>query len=237
MIRKVFEWRRDEMYDLYGWGQVTQPTFNVCDGRMIAHDVMEHGTRDLPDLTSELLAFGAIINIRALGGYFYDFTYGNNGAKGIGGELVDFALEHLDYKHTDFPSETLRNVGSPPKNFDSEYEDAANFIASAIRYAKEPSLIDSELDSYDLGGGESGSERREKVLKVIDQFANYLKIGYVKSVNRYCQNSPEELCYTFQQIKQRIEDKYKAGDIGDRISVGVDRKTLKVDIHYVSPRY
>jgi hypothetical protein len=227
MIRKVFVWKNSERFGNFGWVPATQPTFDPNLGLGVAHDTLEHGLRDLPDLTAEVVAFGAMVNVRGIGGYFLKGRIDKYATPEwqLGNTLADFALEALGIQSTDFNA-TLRAVGKVPKVDDDDAED----------------IIRGALDVATKGAVEGGKTYGENVdqaelSKVIQQFGDMMRFGYARSCRRFRGVSSDELSYLFESLESTINRQYKSAEVGDRISVGVDPKSLALDIRVIAPTY
>lgn len=203
MTTKVFEYRKDDEYGSDGWVLENAPKeFNTGNGRLVAHDCLEHFWDGKVDRwEDELLALGAMTFIRYETGEFSS-NYNPKLSDNLSGDLVNclyFIINERGIK----PIKT--------KKLDCEHLEMEFF--NAVHLAKR------ELDREDVA--------KIEVSQVFN-IVGWLRKGYRRAQKRFGDNF--KALTMFRDIEREVDRLTKFADIGDRllVSFNIRRCTTKV---------
>jgi hypothetical protein len=212
MIRKTFEWRLDPDSGEFGWIEKNQPTFNAADGRMVAHDTLEHFAPNYLPVTEEAMALGALIHVREQGGWFSNLSNPD-------------PVFHLSADVSRLLQDIAYGEGVDPVSITRPIRDESveGLIQEVIQEAHK------EL----LGEGDMVTPAMTSSL------TSWMRIGYRRAVRRYHDNSPWHLTCLFQRIADEIDEDHKHGDFNEELKVAINARTLehRITRSYPEDRY
>lgn len=211
MIQTVFEWRGDRNTGEYGWIQKGFPNFNASDGRMVAHDTLEHFAGGDGSLTDEMLAFGAIMFVRGESGWFYQ-------EGGIYDPAQSCALDISEFLHdVAWGNSHLKTAPRTCRLDDNTIE---NYIQDAVHGG-----LRIALNEYPE---KCGQMRQSDAL--IKSMIGWMRIGYRKAVKRFYDNPAYQVADCFNEIRKKVDKHFSHGEFGEELIVKVNPRTLKVNV-------
>jgi hypothetical protein len=213
MIVRKFTCREHQEFGFTGWRPDWVPHFDPSEGLGVAHDTLEHQAHDKGTVETELMAFGAVVWIRELGGWFQQHTpYMPDVAHQMSGDFLQQA-EYLDGE--------CRRLRAAPTTRPLADEHAEDAIQRCVQKGME--MIRSERPDENLD-------------RLIDptHAASYMRMGFRRAEHRYGRAGHYDMAYLFSGIRERADKLLKCAEIGDQLIVRVDVPNLKVhaDIEY-----
>lgn len=207
MITTRFEWGEDVEYGFNGWLPVGMRNANAADGRVIAHDTLEHFPNVPNDMAGELMALGAMIRVRHEGGYFYQKT-----------PMRPEVEYHLgaDISNMLRAGYTLR---TPPRTYRLK-DGLEDVVQDSLREARK------DIRYEETHGGQDFWIKPDALEEKLNHCAGWLRLGYQKALKRYQGVHPEELTWLFIQIEDDVKEHFKQGDLGEKLIVSVNLKQL-----------
>lgn len=206
-FKREFEWREDQEYGYEGWIMKRMPHFNVVEGFGIAHDVLEHFDYG-DELKHEFMAFGAMLYIRAEGGWWHSYARNfHTPAQNMSADISRFLVENAMYVQ---PCRSTR--------LDDEWLEDMLAETSEQTYKLVLDEASSEL--------EQGKFSRADVREAIKRALHWMRRGYRKAVKRWHGAQAYHMADLFQSITQEAEN-HKQGDYGHTLSISVNTRTLE----------
>jgi hypothetical protein len=197
------------------------PGFNASLGLGVAHDTLEHFAREGTGITAEILAFGAMLYIRAEGGYFYQMDHMHpDPVYHMSADLGRFIAEIVDGQHSDGA------LAIPPstRRLDSEIElTLSHLLAKAMEEAKLELNGMQDLDFDDI-------THDAEIAKLAQHIGDWMRRGYRRAIKRYPHSNADELSYLFSQIKNKVDREYNQAEIGTELVVRVDPRNLDFEL-------
>lgn len=204
----VFEWRESANTGDIGWIPKGYPEFDTTSGTFAGHDVMEHFPRHGGTLADEVMAFGAMIHVRAMGGWFRGDIYAP--ATSLGHDMGRF-LNKL---------ESGLLVMSNPGIVKPVDADGEHFIGDVMMETHHFANVDSP--EYDNCEFDEDDPR-------LAWMQDWLRRGYAAAKRRWSHH-PMELAQTFREIGRKF-DRHRGYEEGDELHVFVDPRTLEVKVN------
>lgn len=210
MSRHVFDWKQDEEFGTYGWILRGCPHFNSTRaGRTVAHDVLEHFKPKHGGLTDEMLAFGAMVWGRVQGGWFYSLPYEPNPVQHLSSDLSGFLNDHYCDPHT----HSLLDPGVTCR-IDHDVEEE---IEVALRMAVEKANSEyADEETGDLFTMDA----------TVEHMRGWIRRGYRAAAQRYKGRRPEQLCYLFDALAERINRHHQHSDEGEELVITIDPRAM-----------
>lgn len=206
---RKFIWGTDQK-DSVGWIPKGMPNFDAGAGRQIAHDSIEHFSMK-EGIEQEMLAFGAILFIRGLGGYL-----------NLTGSYLSKNRNygwHLSFDFANFLAESGKDISVPRNTSELDDEYAEEMIDNMVAQAW--NNIDDELEACGV---------EMDVAEVFQRAIGWVRCGFRAAQKRFSDSHPEEVCYMFHQIENEVDDKYMHGEEGDELIVKFSTETLRYEI-------
>lgn len=174
-IKKTYTWKEDPEYGSEGWMPDWLKESNVVtDGRLFAHDMLEHFEDDEGGLFGELMAMGSILHIRAETGYFYSL-YNPDASVHLSADL-SMMLEKVFYGQQELPP--ARHI---KKTYRLAEEGAESILQEAVAKARQ-SFVRDFRDS-DCSG--SIAEYADFADRNLALFVHVMRAGYRKARRRW----------------------------------------------------
>ena len=211
-----FEYKEDEEFGTMGWA-LPIAGFNVGDGRIVAHDVMEHGAGESGTVVEELRALGAMVLIRGLGGYF-DSLHRNDPAFHASADVTRMLRDV--YEERDYIPHCIREQS---KRAISDGTYAQDIIDRTINLARR--------DLVDEIGEHPAPLWMTQHLNACRQL---MMEGYRNAKRRYRGHDCWSLCCTFNDIQRQVDKVH--GDVGMVLDVYLSNSSLRVKIDADNPR-
>lgn len=216
IITKTFTFLEDA-HGITGWVQSGAPDcYNAGNGRLVAHDVLEHGETPDPSWEDELLALGAFVYIRGQTGYTHQWV-----------EALSVDLERC----LEFFAESDREITSkgvevvPDKYVDNGTLEG---IYTAVLKAKQRK---GRWEARALGSKEEVPER------VVSSIRNWVVAGFIDADRRF--GDPYRALDLFKQIEEQADKYYKVADgeggLWHVMEVSVDTDAHDVKVKYCDP--
>jgi hypothetical protein len=205
MLSKTFEYRQD-FNGILGFIPVNAPTlFDAGDGRLVAHDILEHFSNTTCSWEDELLALGAMIHVRANDGYFTSNTYNPDWTTHLANDLLQvFSFVSTTRLLHDVAVRDVNHVGDD--------------IDSAITKAYKNMLLERSYDedNYDI----------EVITQQLPLIKKWVIKGYNKAVKRYskCDYPIVNLFYKIENELQK--NWYKEENTKITVSVNLLKATV-----------
>ena len=205
----VFEWREGAATGEIGWIPKGYKDFDPTDGTFAGHDVMEHFPRHKATLADEAMAFGAIIHVRVLGGWFGDSFV--QPATALGEDMGRF-LNEMEKGWL-----MMGDPGIVPA-VDANGEYYINDIMMETIY-----FANAQSHAYETPGFEENDQR-------LAWMEGWMRKGYAAAQRRWPHN-PYELARTFREIGRKVGRYTRGHEEGDELHVLVDPRTLEVQVN------
>lgn len=213
MFKREFIYREDRDYGSMGWAPAHQPMFNTSAGLGVAHDTLEHFAGDDQSWEGEFRAFGSILWIRGVGGYFYSLPHNPNPAYHMSGDISRFIRDML------WQGKVLKE---PPRSR-ALNEDAEAILQEALRLARKDFAYEHRQESPQYRS--RMADFRRELLKA----EGWIRFGYRKAVRRWRGNDSTEVAWLFDQIEREV-NRRKHAEEGDKLIVRVSPSKLTYQI-------
>ncbi|CAO3459659.1 hypothetical protein [Azospirillum argentinense] len=186
------------------------PFFDPVGGMGAAHDLMEHGRRDNGSIEAEMMAFGAMIHVRADAGWWCERrTVNTDPAWHMGGEFPEIWERDHDLL-----------VPEPPPTRRAE-DWVENLIDRCWREARR-STAERMLELLEETEEAEAWEAVDRMLgSTPDRFLGWMRLGYRRARRRYCGVDPSALMHTFNAVAAEVDKLVRTEDLvpGERYRV------------------
>lgn len=202
-----YRWRKDKDCGEYGWLDVNAPDhFNVCDGRLIAHDVLEHiGVRTDNTNEDEIMALGAAVFVRGLTGMLNNDYTGKGWKETI---AKDLCQEFNNIANGD-------QKFKPPVTHKLYCDDTDDELKEAVEMAAKDYVREYE-----------GKMPSRKIRKGV---LSFLRIGYRRAEKRY--KKSYWAADLFREIREEVDRLTKYTDeFSSELKITLNLKEMKVRI-------
>ncbi len=209
-LNRLFTVETHEEYGMLGLRPKDCPTFDPLTGMATAHDMLEHPPGDTGEVHEELMAFGASIVTRYLGGYWA-------GKRGPVEENWDSDVANI-LQYVDTKGRPL--IAPPGAQGTRRLDD--DHLEETVANAGRLMSVANEDWSRDAGLGDAAVISR------------WLRIGYRKALQRYKGTDPGTLCHLFQMVERQADDFLRDAIEGQevRIIIDTDRCLVRVEEEY-----
>lgn len=163
--------------------------FTPGRGLTIAHDVLEHFPKDSGQVHEEAMAFGAIMWIRGMNGFFTRNSPGYNMSS-------DIADQYLRYKGVCIPFTKRVNL---TRDID---EEVPRWLEEGINLAW--AEIEGQLD-LDSENGDEYAEQEEEYNEWSEEWMKWALYGFKRVQRRYKDIDSWNLCQVFQDIMKAVD--------------------------------
>ena len=211
MLSKTFEYGEDYNGNV-GFIPVNASTvFNAGDGRLVAHDILEHFSNTTCMWEDELLALGAMIFVRGIDGYFTNNVYNPDWTTHLAADLLQvFSFVSTTRLLHDIKVRDVNHVGDD--------------IDNAITKAYKNMLLERNdcEDDYNI----------EVITQQLPLIKKWLIKGYNKAVKRYSKcNYP--IVSLFYEIENELQKSwYKEEHTKITVSVNLIQGTVTFNHKY-----
>ena len=218
MITRTFV-KQDGEYG-EGWLMIGAPSsFVPSSGVTIAHDILEHRRGDKGTCEEELMALGASLYVRGIGGFW----------KGNPGEVIA----------DDILNEVGLNYGAISNGIQSHREiqlkdkEVEGWISAMNKEIEKTMSVENWWDQW--GRDEPNTEQ---VREYLDLVPDWLRAGFLGAQKRYAKSSLDS--HTLARMSRSIADQsdklLRHAELGFRMRVRVDLQTAYVDCSIVYPK-
>ena len=193
-----------EEYGMNGLRPVDCPTFDPLTGMAVAHDMLEHPPGDTGEVSEELMAFGASLVTRYLGGYWSHQT-GN----------------------------VEENWDSDVSNILQYVENKGNALQAPQGNKGKVKLSDESLEEICVNAGKLMSVAnedwgRDSGLGDAEVITRWLRLGYRNALKRYSDIDTYTLCGLFKEIEKKADNFLEHAYIGQEVEITIDTKKCQV---------
>lgn len=207
MIVRFFEFKEDREYGNTGWIIKDAPEgYNAGDGRVVAHDVLEHRRGD-STVEHECMALGACVFIRGESGYFLSNGYRPDYQDHVSSDIERVVMEHY--------------LKGPRGIF---YRDKTDGVQECVALGLTEALRNLEdEEGYPL------ADRKQVVRSNAAIALHYMRLGYRRVVKLWDSKAP---LHIYQEIEYKANNAAKRADFGDtlKVSVNVQERTVDVQV-------
>jgi hypothetical protein len=208
---RTFVWGEHEDSGITGWLMERMPHFDpVSPDFGMAHDVLEHLDRGCK-FSDELQAFGSMLYIRALSGWWYDRGSHHTPAQQMASDLANFL--HRE----DFVVDRVR------ANKLDDIDDCAEDELAAV--------IEETAKSVWAEADEEDTLTEDELRLTLIDVAGWMRKGFRRCYHRYHRRSPGEMGAFFESLCGELKPYGKRHpDYGDKliVSINVEELTHKV---------
>lgn len=225
-MTRTFRWVDDSQTKTGNSGWL--PTWFDCEsydpsgGLGVAHDCLEHRFTDRGLWHQELMAFGAMIYARCLGGYFQQRVWSYDQDKqmvSLGDELADLFCQYPSlYLPTKVPKLRCRIP-----------EDAAEWIDGIAAACVAEVLEAQEEDRYGTGIVTQKA--------YLERFKQWLEVGFDRAATRYAKASPYLLHETFALVEELVDRRFSPNSewYGHKLTLKITPERVMVESKLVEP--
>jgi len=199
-MKYVFEYDEHDEYGFWGLRPLWLEGSDPATGMQAAHDILEHFNEPITS-ESELMALGAMLHVRADGGYF-NYRYNNDISSILSGDL-EFAVEQ-QWKYGDISDPGVT------RPVDDHIE---SWITKSIASAIQTMSDDDWEDSY-------GNLIQDNPMLAL-HLRGWLRMGYRRARRRFGKQDSLELATAFKILEEQLDDALKKCDIGYRVEVNL----------------
>lgn len=208
ILKRTFIWSPDERRGgTDGWipAWIKHEGFDPGWGLGVAHDTFEHRTCDNGSWPQEIMAFGAMLYIRGLSGYF---TH-------LHGEPVGFFMGKE-------AGELWIDAGKPKLFEPAPMRGIRRARLDDDFFVEAPEFVEGMLHGIEIYGGSDALEECDEEWRAMT--GRLLIEGGAQAMHRYRKHSPAHLCWMFEQLEEKVDAITRRGDFlhGDRMHVTVD---------------
>lgn len=186
------------------------------NGRLCAHDVLEHNLREPGAAEGEMMALGASLYIRGFSGWFHNNSLT---VEGIYANDVSSIMERVAEG-----AETLSDPGvtRPLRDCENEEQSFHELIDLGFKLARDelPRLTD---DWQAVADEVLTSENKRRAL-------GWLRKGYRKAVRRYAGADPYEIGRMFTALAKEIDRKTHDLYEGAAVTIRIDARTCHFSV-------
>jgi hypothetical protein len=206
-MRKSFIYKEDQEYGNLGWVELNAPDcFNTGDGRLVAHDTLEHfkpiyGNYSVED---ELLALGASMYIRGEQGYFAD-----RHSPSIPDQYSPDVERCIAVLLNNSVSTITRKVRAIP--CEEDLQETVHKACTEYNYLLEGTVVPAKLQEH---------------------VKHLLRAGYRKAAKRF-HGDASGACNLFMQIEAAVNNVTKYADEGDMLVVSFNATNLDYNVRRV----
>lgn len=223
MLTRIFKAAEDQDYGGYGWTPEWIEGANAGDGRLVAHDVLEHYVDNKGGAEGELMAMGCVIWGRVMSGTLHGNFYLSK-EEIIGSDIMAVLREVV------YCNQTLKDPGRTYALRDDEYVE--DVITKSIANSLKSLKIETENDdhSYNDSIGMTDAEITYRVRGWLRKGARAADKKYLKRHGLDCGN----VSYLFDRLKEKV-DKYDAQSyLGAtmKVSVNLAKREVNVSVKY-----
>ncbi len=218
MITRKLVYREDSEHGISGWFLKDAPSsFNASNGRMIAHDILEHFADTTEHVHDECQALGAYILTRLDTEYYYEKFSIYQPYEALASELASLLRGIMeDYAHLKEPPRTYR--------------------ISTKHGDHEETLIKASQKALILWREECDEEYQDPNIakRYLNQMIAWMRIGYRRALRRYAEVPLFRISETFDLITKRIDqiDTYDLIE-GQEMILSVSPKTAEVSARLI----
>jgi len=191
LIREFRRAENDETGE-NGWLMKGAPSTYIPIGGMgVAHDLLEHRQGDEGTVKDELLAFGAILYVRGLGGYFQRKGSYYSPGENLGGEMAsDLGIKYEGIE---------RGIPDPGRTLRLE-DDVEEWIDQAIKGCRK------EIQEHSRGYGDSDTPwSGDQSNEFLTRARGWLRRGYRMARRRYKDIDVCVLSHLFAEIEKKAD--------------------------------
>jgi hypothetical protein len=211
MTSLTFEWAEDDEFGGYGWIPKGMTGFNACDGRLIAHDVLEHFRDDRGTIEGEMRALGTVLFGRGLSGHFSS-QYNPDPAHHLSSDILYFLINIVENGTCKAPK--------PPNTYKLR-DDYAEDIMNNIRL-KVIKDLPQETDCFHAN--------RAEYMKRLDILLDWMRIGFRKAVKKWGHDNGWNLTRLFERIAREVDENHKHGENYEELTVKVNQSNFTFNI-------
>lgn len=204
---------QDRNADWSGWRMEGMDHFDPGESYTIAHDALEHFEKNETTLEQEMMAFGSMILMRVMGGWWQSE---NSYHAGREHEIIADDIAR-------FLSETGWTI--KPRKGCRINEDIAHMV------------VDRDYFQHTVLGNDyherEGYKGRKAAYDTYIHCMRWVSKGYAKARRRWAGNSEYELRDLFINVTRAVE-KYKHAEHGDKLTIAFSCKTLEFRVFHQS---
>lgn len=218
MIVRTFE-RQDGEYG-EGWLMIGAPSsFVPSSGVTIAHDILEHRRGDKGTCEEELMALGASLYIRGIGGFW----------EGNPGEVIaDDILNEVGMHY-----EAISNGIQSHREIQLKDKEVEGWISAMNKEIEKTMSVEKWWDQWSYNEPDA-----VQVLQYLERVPDWLRAGFLGAQKRYAKSSLDS--HTLARMSRIIADQSDKllwqAELGFRMRVRVDLQTAHVDCSIVYPK-
>ncbi len=206
-------------YGSMGWRSKHVYDFDPLPGMAVAHDILEHFADTTANADDEFQAFGSILYVRGLGGYFSRKSRYSPGSN-LASDVPEIA------RHVVHGEATMKAAPKKTKPLSVEVE---GWIAEALREGRRE-CVEQFDDPDDMA----------VIDEMLKQAVDWIRIGFRRAEKRFQKaglhgrRASEEICQLFEYIEQEADRYLKTVEGGEelRVVVNISKRQATVTMTY-----
>lgn len=199
------------------------PNAEPGNGRLCAHDVLEHDTGEPGAAEGEMMAVGTSLYIRGFSGWFHHTSqsveeiYANDVSS-----ILERVAEGTESLADPGATRALRDGDAEERSFQELIERGFNRARDELPHRME--------DWQEIAAEVLTAENKRRAL-------GWLRKGYRRAIRRYAGVDPYEVGRMFTELAKEIDRKIPDLCDGDRVTVRINAKTLRFSVETPYDRY